>query len=86
MSVRELAGLAATLAAAPAARTARMPNALLRLAGVFNAAAREIPEVRYQFDRPFVIDSTQAQKAFGLEPTPTEDALLETVRAAQGLS
>ncbi|MDH6135012.1 nucleoside-diphosphate-sugar epimerase [Kitasatospora sp. MAA4] len=80
-SVRELAGLAATLAAAPAARTRRMPSALLRLAGLFSAEAREIPEVRYQFDRPFVLDSTQAQTAFGLEPTPTEEALRETVAA-----
>ncbi|MEU8510337.1 hypothetical protein AB0C76_01950 [Kitasatospora sp. NPDC048722] len=81
-SIREPAGLAATLAAAPTARTSRMPASVLRLAGLFNADAREIPEVRYQFDHPFVLDSRQAQEAFGLTPTPTEDALRETVTAA----
>ncbi|MEZ0091123.1 NAD-dependent epimerase/dehydratase family protein [Streptacidiphilus sp. EB129] len=81
-SIRQLADLAATMADAPAARTGRMPTALLRLAGLFSADAREIPEVRYQFDHPFVLDSTQAQQAFGLTPTPTEDALRETVMAA----
>ncbi|WP_280668158.1 MULTISPECIES: NAD-dependent epimerase/dehydratase family protein [unclassified Kitasatospora] len=83
MSMRELADLAATLAAAPTARTGRMPTALLRLAGLFSADAREIPEVRYQFDHPFVLDSTQATTAFGLAPTPTEEALRETITAAR---
>ncbi|MDH6575463.1 NAD-dependent epimerase/dehydratase family protein [Kitasatospora sp. MAP5-34] len=82
-SIRELADLTATLAAAPAARTSRMPTALLRLAGLFSAEAREIPEVRYQFDHPFVVDSSRAQEAFALTPTPTEDALRETVTAAR---
>ena len=55
--------------------------ALLRLAGLVSPGARQIPEILYQFDRPFVLDSTAAQKAFNLTPAPTDQALGETIRA-----
>lgn len=83
LSLRELAELAVSVAAAPRARIGRMPNALLRAAGLFNVAARQLPEMRYQFDHPFVLDSSAAQKAFGLKPTSTTDALRETISALQ---
>jgi hypothetical protein len=37
--------------------------------------------MRYQFDRPFVLDSTAAQQAFNLVPASTDEALGETIRA-----
>jgi hypothetical protein len=37
--------------------------------------------MRYQFDRPFMLDSTAAQRAFNLVPASTEEALGETIRA-----
>ena len=40
---------------------------------------REIAEIRYQFDDPFVVDSTTAQTTFGLAVTPMHDALAETI-------
>jgi hypothetical protein len=58
-----------------------MPAPLLRLAGLLNPGAREIAEMRYQLDRPFVLDSTAAQQAFNLAPVPTDEALDETIRA-----
>jgi len=58
-----------------------MPTSLLRLAGLLSPGAREIPEMRYQFDRPFVLDSTAAQQAFNLAPVSTDQALSETIRA-----
>ena len=39
---------------------------------------RELQEIMYQFTEPFIIDSTDAEKTLGLQPTP----LSETVRAA----
>lgn len=48
---------------------------VLRALGVLNPALRELPEVAYQFERPFVLDSTAAQDAFGLTPTPWETVL-----------
>ncbi|MFE7746342.1 NAD-dependent epimerase/dehydratase family protein [Nocardia sp. NPDC057455] len=81
MSIRELAGLAATVADAPPARVSRMPAAMLWVAGLFDPNAREMREMRYQFDRPFVIDSSAATAAFGIEPTPTAESLRATIAA-----
>jgi hypothetical protein len=41
-------------------------------------------ETAYQFRRPFLLDSSAATRTFGIEPTPLDDALVETVRAARG--
>ncbi|MGY0061152.1 NAD-dependent epimerase/dehydratase family protein [Streptomyces sp. LZ34] len=79
LSIRALATRAAELAEAPAARVATMPGFALRLAGLFNPAAREMLEVQYQLRRPFVLDSSAATAAFGIDPTPTDEALRETI-------
>lgn len=82
LSVRALAERTARLAGAAPARVGRLPVAALWLAGLFDPAARELIEMRYQLDRPFVLDSSAATEKFGLTPTPTDDALRETVTAA----
>lgn len=79
LSIRALAARACDLAGAPPARVSRMPGVALRLAGLFVPAARELVEVQYQLRRPFVLDSSAATAAFGIEPTPTDEALRETV-------
>jgi nucleoside-diphosphate-sugar epimerase len=79
LSVRQLATRAAVLAGAPPARVAAMPKAVLRLAGLVDPGAREMVEMQYQWQRPFVVDSTAATAAFGLEPTATDDALEEMI-------
>ena len=40
---------------------------------------RELREVLYQFERPFVLDSSAATETFGLQPTPMEEALATTL-------
>ncbi|MGV8967002.1 MAG: NAD-dependent epimerase/dehydratase family protein [Cellulomonas sp.] len=52
---------------------------LLRAMGLFSPMMRELPEVAYQFERPFVLDSTAAQDRFGLAPTDWEVVLKEVV-------
>jgi len=84
MSLRRLAGRAAELAGAPAARLAVLPGWALRLGGLFDPIARETVEMQYQLRRPFVLDSTAATAAFGIEPTPTDDALRETIEGLTG--
>jgi nucleoside-diphosphate-sugar epimerase len=79
VSVRRLAARAAELAGAPAAKVASMPTVVLRLAGLVDASARELVEMLYQWQRPFVVDSTAATVAFGIEPTRTDDALREMI-------
>lgn len=53
----------------------------LRLAGLFSPMVRELGEVRYQFDRPLVMDSSAAQATFGMHPTPMDQALRTTVES-----
>jgi nucleoside-diphosphate-sugar epimerase len=79
LSVRELATRAAELAGAPSAKVASMPTLVLRLAGLVDPAAREMVEMLYQWQRPFVVDSTAATVAFGIKPTPSADALREMI-------
>lgn len=79
MSVRELAARAAELAGAPAAKVAAMPPFVLKLAGLVDPAAREMVEMQYQWQRPFVLDSTAATVAFGIKPAATDDALREMI-------
>ncbi|MEH1167629.1 NAD-dependent epimerase/dehydratase family protein [Micromonospora sp. CPCC 205539] len=79
--MRELAIRAATLAGAPAPRLTRMPYPVLWLGGLASPFTRELRETAYQFDRPFLMDSTAATTALGIEPTSLDDALTETVEA-----
>lgn len=79
LSVRQLAQRAAVLAGAPAARVGSMPTLVLRLAGLADSSAREMVEMQYQWQRPFVVDSTAATVAFGIEATATDDALREMI-------
>ena len=81
VSVRALATRAAELAGAPEARVAKMPAIALRLAGLFSPDAREMLETQYQWQRPFVVDSTAATVAFGIKPARTDDALREMIVA-----
>jgi hypothetical protein len=36
---------------------------------------RELPEVAYQLEHDFVLDSSAAQRELGLRPTPAEQVL-----------
>src|SRR5512132_3011340 len=52
----------------------------LRVAGVFDPRARESAEMLYQWERPFVLDASKFQRAFGpFEPTPHPQAVATTV-------
>ncbi len=52
-----------------------MSTVVLRAGGLFLPAAREFAEMRYQFERPFILDSTLTEHTFGLAPTSLNDAL-----------
>jgi nucleoside-diphosphate-sugar epimerase len=52
----------------------------LRIAGVFDPRARETTEMLYQWQRPFVLDASKFQRAFGpFQPTPHHQAVATTV-------
>jgi nucleoside-diphosphate-sugar epimerase len=83
LSVRALAIRATELAGAPPAQVGRMPAFVLRLAALVNPAAREMLEVQYQLRKPFVLDSSAAIAAWGIDPTPTDEALQEMIGTAR---
>jgi len=55
------------------------PKPLMRLLGVFNADLRELLEMYYEFEEPFVVDSSKFERAFGNIATPLEAALATTI-------
>jgi len=77
---REVIAAMATIVGVPTPAVGPVPNWMLRLGGVFSPTIREIREVLYQFDRPFVLDSSQATNTFDLHPTAFPEALATTVR------
>jgi nucleoside-diphosphate-sugar epimerase len=52
---------------------------MMRLLGLFNKTMAETVEMMYEWTAPFVIDSSKAERAFGLQPTPLQQAVRETV-------
>ncbi len=52
---------------------------ILSVLGLFNKPAKEIIEMLYEFEKPFVVDSSRFERTFGMKPTPTADAIRETV-------
>lgn len=78
-SGREMvAGLSAAAGVSPP-RVRGIPRWVLKAAGPVSPLLRELQETAYQFERPFVIDSSAAEQTFGLEPTPLEESLAATV-------
>jgi nucleoside-diphosphate-sugar epimerase len=75
VTIRELADRIRRIAGVPPARLRRMPYWLLWTAGLFSPAIKGFREVRYQFQRPFVLDSTLTRETFGLEPTPLDEVI-----------
>lgn len=71
-----------TLACAEAGQPPRLgvyPALVLRLAGLFDPLVRELNELAYQFEQPFVLDGSRFQQAFGFSPTPHRQALRATL-------
>jgi nucleoside-diphosphate-sugar epimerase len=58
-----------------------LPHVVQRALGLFSPTLRELDETRYQFVRPFVIDSSATEEAFGLSSTPWAEACSATVAA-----
>ncbi|MBK8990057.1 MAG: NAD-dependent epimerase/dehydratase family protein [Chloroflexi bacterium] len=52
---------------------------MMRLLGLFNKSMAETMEMMYEWTAPFVVDTSKAEKAFGLQATPLNQALRETL-------
>jgi hypothetical protein len=56
-----------------------VPRLALRALGLVNPMMRELAEVAYQFDEPFILDTSKYESAFGAAGTPLADAVAATV-------
>ena len=52
---------------------------MMALAGLFIPGARESVEMMYEFEKPFVVDSSKFERTFGMVATPIEEAIRATV-------
>jgi nucleoside-diphosphate-sugar epimerase len=75
---RELIRLVFEAAGSPPKMTV-MGRMMLRIGGLFIKPAREVIEMLYQFEKPFIMDSSKFTKRFGIEATPLRQAVAESV-------
>lgn len=52
---------------------------MMRFLGLFNPMIRESVEMMYEWTQPFVVDTSKAEKVFGLKAIPLSQAIKETV-------
>jgi nucleoside-diphosphate-sugar epimerase len=60
-------------------KTTRITPTMLRLVSLFNPLAREVLEMAYEFEQPFIMDGAKYTRAFGGTPTPHQEAMRQTV-------
>ena len=52
---------------------------LIRIIGIFNPIVRELAEMMYEFEEPFLVDDSKFRKFFGLQATPFDQAISKTL-------
>lgn len=66
-------------AAGTQAKISAIPKGLLTLLSVFVPILRELKEVAYQFEQPFIVDGSKAAGQLGFTPIPLDQALQDTL-------
>ncbi len=56
-----------------------VPNIAMRVLGVISPMMRGLAEMSYQFDKPFVLDTSKYETTFGTTTTPLATAVDDTV-------
>jgi len=52
---------------------------MMRIGGIFIVGARETVEMMYEFEKPFIVDSSKFERAFGERATPHREAIRQTI-------
>jgi nucleoside-diphosphate-sugar epimerase len=79
-SLRELLTLAAGLIGVRPSVTVLTPM-WATLLGFVRSDVRELKEMRFQWDRPYLVDATKFSRRFWSDPTPFEDGLRATIES-----
>jgi nucleoside-diphosphate-sugar epimerase len=77
-TTRQLVDTIYQLAGQPKTKLRSTPMLLLRALGVTNPTVRELLELQYEFQEPFVVDSTKIAAKLDVHATPLEQALADT--------
>jgi hypothetical protein len=56
-----------------------LPKLAVRALGLVNPMLRGLPEMAYEFDEPFVLDTSKYESVFGAAGTPLAAAIAATV-------
>ena len=56
-----------------------MGKFMMSIGGLFIPEARESVEMMYEFEKPFIVDSSKFENTFGMRATPIREAIKETV-------
>ncbi len=60
-------------------KVSAMGKAMMWMGGLFIPEAKESVEMMYEFEKPFIVDSSRFEEIFGMKATPMKDAIKETV-------
>jgi nucleoside-diphosphate-sugar epimerase len=78
-TTRRLVDIIYQHAGQPRSTVRAMPPLLLRALGLANRTLRELAEMQYQFDEPFIVDSSKIATKLGVPATPIGQALAHTL-------
>ena len=78
-TTRQLVDTIYQLAGQPKTKLRSTPAVLLRALGVFNPTVRELLELQYEFQEPFIVDSTKIATKLDVHATPLDQALADTL-------
>ena len=56
-----------------------MGKSMMWIGGWFVPEAKEMVEMMYEFEQPFIVDSSKFESTFGMKATPMKEAIKETV-------
>jgi nucleoside-diphosphate-sugar epimerase len=76
-TIRELLGLFATQVGQPL-KVQVMPKVLMTALGLFDVNVRELKEMLYQWERPFIVDSSKFAHRFWDDATSFDDGIAAT--------
>ncbi len=78
VSTRDLIDLMASAAGTEVA-VGTVPRVVVRLLALVNPMVRESLEMLFEYDQPFVVDSSRFTETFGIEATPLAEAAAATI-------
>jgi nucleoside-diphosphate-sugar epimerase len=78
-TTRQLVDTIYRQAGQPKTKLRSTPALMLRALGVFNPTVRELIELQYEFQEPFIVDSTKIATKLDVQATPLDQALANTL-------